>query len=382
MNVLYGLGSSVARLLAPDGDDDLKPATIVAPPSAGVTEPAPAAAAPAPVVAPQMPAPLLALAETINEVLCHLADGRFEMAVLMLTQGNTDLERFEAGCTDESTTTVSADARAAVATMREVYVASETRVKASVKSALMTAVLGHKGGDIARCCKLLCMLHQADEAYATLLDKHLLHSLAVAIGNVERDILREVDRTKPGFYIAGATHVFQLMLDLVSDHEGLLIKEFGVLRFFDVLQSLQQRVDVFAGTLFTAFTTRRVQPMVANVDAAALGALSALLDEMARLSLRCEIFSQGVDEAAHRALDYAITTKQSSAESEVACKRLTTQLSHSHVRRGNLEAMSSYVLLEQRTIGRSLELTKSNEVSASAGGCSCEFTMATARPVC
>lgn len=170
--------------------------------------------------------------------------------------------------------------------------------------------------------------------------------------------MRGVDRTKAGFYIAGASHVFQLLLDLISDHEGLLMHQFGVVRFFDTLLALQQRVDAFAGTLFAAFSERRVQPLVTTVDSAALGALSAALDEMTRLSLRCEIFSQGIDEAAHRALSYTRSTGQSSVHCDQAYAQLTSRLLHSQVRRGNMEAMSSYVLLEQRTLERSLLLTR------------------------
>jgi hypothetical protein len=192
---------------------------------------------------------------------------------------------------------------------------------------------------------------------------------------VERDLLRETDRKKPGFYIAAATHVFQLLLDLISDHEGLLIHQFGVLRFFDALLSLQQRVDTFAGTLFAAFIERRVQPMVGVVTSAPLGALGGLLDEMARLSLRCEIFALGIDEAAHRALDYAKTTGQSSTESEDVYAKLVFRLGHSQVRRGNLEAMNSYLLLEQKTMERSLELTRLPQVFFCGCFCLCNATL-------
>lgn len=151
MNYLYGVGAQLASLVAPDAPPFAPPPVV--PPLQPPPPPPPVSVDPA-----------CAVANTVTEALVHLAEGRPEMAVLMVEQADADLARLEAGALDSTQ-------RAALAVTREVQQASALRVRAAVQSDLVAAVERHSGGDIARFCKLLCMLHQADEAYETLYNK-------------------------------------------------------------------------------------------------------------------------------------------------------------------------------------------------------------------
>ena len=141
-----------------------------------------------------------------------------------------------------------------------------------------------------------------------------------------------------------ASRVLTITMDLIADHQGLMIQQFGVKAFFEAVLQLQQVLDKLFEEFFQCFLERRVMPAVQQVTAkdSSLDVmrLGSLLDEMTQLSLRCEIFSQFVDGANKDGLEYAKSIGEDKEPVLVAHSDLAKTLAHSLVRRGNLEAMS------------------------------------------
>ncbi len=321
--------------------------------------------------------------EAVSEVMLHVADGRLEMAALMLRQAEDDLGRQGGG----------EQWQKHVGPLQESLAAAKTRLLQAIRSELKA------GNQTARFCKLLCMLSQgcyedlhcfvlhlfcirlvsfclfsfvffffsqatndAEEEAYSLLKKNLVDdSFGSAVHNVLARLDKEQDRGQ--FYIESASRVFSVLMDLVSDHQGLLIQQFGVLRLFEVVSLLQDKCDKLFAVFFERFLDRQVRPMVTEVtngskradDVASLG---QLLDVMTKLSLRCEIFGHFIDQVNREALAYAIQIGQDSANLQQQHDAIAKSLMHSLVRRGNLESMSNYVVLELHFLRLSLLRTK------------------------
>lgn len=85
--------------------------------------------------------------EAVSEVMLHVADGRLEMAALMLRQAEADLERDIAGKVEWAK-----DAEP----LRESLDAARKRLVVAIYDELKSG----SNGQVARCCKLLCMVNQ------------------------------------------------------------------------------------------------------------------------------------------------------------------------------------------------------------------------------
>jgi hypothetical protein len=311
----------------------------------------PAAPAKDPPPAPSAPAapPEDALVELVNEVMVHVAEGRLEMAALMMGQA-------------EAALAAEADSPR-VAALRESHAASRVRLEEAVRRQLRGAT---GPGETARCCKLLCLLGRPEEAFA-LLRESVAGSFAAVATAVRAQLEAGNQQDRGLFYVESASRVFSAAMDLVADHQGLLLRQFGAGRFFEVAAELQRACDKLFALLFERFLERRVRPTVARV-AAQTGAagdsgdeaagLGQLLDEMTKLSLRCEIWGGFVDGANREALEYARGLGQADPELQRQHNAIAAALAHSLVRRGNLEAMSNYVLLELRFLEASLRRTR------------------------
>jgi hypothetical protein len=86
--------------------------------------------------------------EAASEVMLHVADGRLEMAALMLRQAEADLER------DQQT---DAEWAKHVGPLRESLDAAKKRLILAIRDELKN---GTGSGQTGRCCKLLCMVNQ------------------------------------------------------------------------------------------------------------------------------------------------------------------------------------------------------------------------------
>ena len=82
--------------------------------------------------------------EAVSEVMLHVADGRLEMAALMLRQAEDDLGRQGGG----------EQWQKHVGPLQESLAAAKTRLLQAIRSELKA------GNQTARFCKLLCMLSQ------------------------------------------------------------------------------------------------------------------------------------------------------------------------------------------------------------------------------
>ena len=283
-----------------------------------------------------------ALAESVGEVMLHVAEGRLEMAVLMLQQSEAELAAGEQGSER-------------VAALRESLAASRVRVGEAVERELQTSA--GKGDSAARFCKLLCMLGKGEEAHAVLVG-----NLEATFGTAAERVLAELQagRDQGPFYVESASRVFSLFMDLVADHQGLLIQQFGVARFFAFVSALQLKCDALFAVLFENFLARRVRPTVKlqpNQEQHTEN-LGQLLDEMTKLSLRCEIFGAFVDQVNKEALEYARQIGQVDEGLQKHHDAIAAALRHSLVRRGNMESMSNYVVLELRFLQASLKKTR------------------------
>jgi hypothetical protein len=183
-----------------------------------------------------------------------------------------------------------------------------------------------------------------------------------AFGALMTSVLSKLsaEQDRGQFYIDAASRVFTTLMDLVSDHQGLLIQQFGVLRLFEVVSLLQTKCDELFAVFFEKFLDRQVRPMVADVvngskKAEDLAKLGLLLDVMTKLSLRCEIFGHFIDQVNREALEYAKQTGQADANMQQQHDAIAAGLAHSLVRRGNLESMSNYAVLELHFLRLSLQ---------------------------
>ncbi len=327
--------------------------------------PPPAAVAPtgsvdeASAAAPAAPPPPDPLLEAVSEVMVHVAEGRLEMAALSLRYADDAL-----GAADPK----SPDEEAAVAALRESLSVSRVRLEEAVRRQLAE---GGGAGESARCCKLLCMLGKEEEAFGVL-KSSVAATFEAAAEAVRRQLQGGQDRGQ--FYVESASRVFSCLMDLVADHQGLLIQQFGVARFFEVVSLLQQACDSLFSVLFERFLERRVRPTVQRVASArpaagskggggdeadeGVAGLGQLLDEMTKLSLRCEIFGHFVDQVNREALAYARQIGQDTAALQRHHDAIAAALAHSLVRRGNMESMSNYVVLEMQFLQASLRRTR------------------------
>jgi hypothetical protein len=286
------------------------------------------------------------MTQSVQEVMVHVAEERLEMAVLMSSQAEQDLASVAVGDDAELQTRVDA--------LKEALAASRVRIVRQVESELAAGA----GSQTARFCKLLCMLDQKAIAHEALLS-YMVNTVE-DVASALRVKLKECKGAR--FFVENASRVLTIAMDLVADHQGLLIQQFGVQSFFEAVLKLQKVLDSLFEEFFAAFLERRVTPAVLQVtsndpklDVMGLG---TLLDEMTQLSLRCEIFSHFVDGANKDGLEYAKSTGEDNAPALAAHAGLAKTLAHSLVRRGNLEAMSNYVLLELHYLEASLQRTR------------------------
>ena len=280
--------------------------------------------------------------ELVSEVMVHVAEGRLEMAALT------------AGQAEEALATDGGGPRAAA--LRESLGAARARLEEAVRRQLQAAA---GPGETARCCGLLCQLGRREEAFG-LLRESVAGSFAAVAGAVRAQLEAGQQQDRGQFYVESASRVFAAAMDLVADHQGLLIRHFGVERFFEVVALLQRACDELFAVLFERFLERRVRPTVARVAAGGgakgeeVAGLGQLLDEMTKLSLRCEIYGGFVDQVNREALAYAAQLGQAGPALQQRHDAIAAALAHSLVRRGNLEAMSNYALLELRFLAASL----------------------------
>lgn len=271
----------------------------------------------------------------------HVADGRLEMAVLMMQQAQVELANSFRACADPSLL-------ARLQALQETLNSSRSKLQEVVKRSLNVSILKSQSADVARLCKLLVTLGSADEAFETLLRKYMLPRLDDLCLPVEKELLSGADKGAKDFYVGRATSILRRAMEVWSEQQHLLEGQFGAPRTLEAACALQRRTDGFGSALFRAFLERRVEPMVKDTKADC----GPLLDEMTRLSLRCEIYARFVEDGAREVVSRAQNNSENLTRMQTELKGL---LDRSDLRRGSQEAMSSYALLEMRFLQQGVQ---------------------------
>lgn len=288
----------------------------------------------------------------VGEVMEHLAEDRLEMGALMEEQGRALLDAL-----DSHHLGPPLEKRA----LRECLEAARSRLVLLCSQHLQAHI------QVPRHARLLAQLGAASSAYPAL-QSHILSPLHAACNALLSSLHLPDSLSSPRFFVDSASRLLTLAMDLLVDHQGLLVQHFGVARFFETVLLTQQTLDPLMEKFFQVFLHSRVAVALAQPsDVNTLGPLGLLLDEMTQLSLRCEIYAQFVDQTNTDGLAYAKALGQETPEVLELQRKLAETLAHSLLRRGNLEAMSNYAALETRFLSASLLRTRLWESSEDEG---------------